>query len=123
MALVRLMKGDGTTLRDGRHNLIVYKMDAKKADDAKTFMTLPGTWAEVEEKEKQSGKPFHHSGVVPKLEQNLQRLMEVEGAEIFLQDTLDALFSIMMETSEKETYDMLVFNALFSTHRSDHYAP
>lgn len=30
----------------------------------------------------------------------------------FLQDTLDALFNIMMETSEEDTYDTLVFNAL-----------
>uniref|UniRef100_A0A8C5HAK3 DOCKER domain-containing protein n=1 Tax=Gouania willdenowi TaxID=441366 RepID=A0A8C5HAK3_GOUWI len=120
----------------------------KKAEDAKVYLTLPATWAEVEEKEKQTGKQFHHSGVIPMtkdsfqiatltcstkltqnvdllgllnwrsnpedLEQILQRLMEVEGGEIvkFLQDTLDALFSIMMETSEKETYDTLVFNAL-----------
>lgn len=33
----------------------------------------------------------------------------------FLQDTLDALFNIMIETSEEDTYDTLVFNALVST--------
>uniref|UniRef100_A0A8C8JUN2 Dedicator of cytokinesis 5 n=1 Tax=Oncorhynchus tshawytscha TaxID=74940 RepID=A0A8C8JUN2_ONCTS len=151
MAFVRLMKGDGTTLRDGRHDLIVYKVDAKKSEDAKTYLTLPGSWAEVEEKERQTGKTFNHSGVIPltkdsfqigtltcstkltqnvdllgllnwrsnpeELDQNLQRLMEVEGGEIvkFLQDTLDALFSIMMETSEEETYDTLLFNALVSS--------
>lgn len=32
----------------------------------------------------------------------------------FLQDTLDALFNIMIETSEEDTYDTLVFNALVS---------
>lgn len=36
----------------------------------------------------------------------------------FLQDTLDALFNIMMETSEKDTYDSLVFDALVSFHWS-----
>ena len=32
----------------------------------------------------------------------------------FLQDTLDALFSIMMEHSDTDVYDTLVFDALVS---------
>ncbi|XP_057212417.1 dedicator of cytokinesis protein 5 [Triplophysa rosa] len=148
MAFIRLMKSDGTTLPDGKHDLIIYKVDVKKTDDAKTYLTLPGSYAEVEERERQAGKPFHHAAVIPvtkdsfqiatltcstkltqnvdllgllnwrsnteRLEEILQKLMAVEGGEIikFLQDTLDALFNIMMETSEEETYDTPVFNAL-----------
>ncbi|XP_078717845.1 dedicator of cytokinesis protein 1-like isoform X3 [Lampetra fluviatilis] len=48
------------------------------------------------------------------LEANLRQLMKVNGEEVvkFLQDTLDALFNIMMENSESEVYDRLVFDAL-----------
>lgn len=37
----------------------------KKADDAKVYLTLPATCVEVEVMEKQTGKQFHHSGVIP----------------------------------------------------------
>uniref|UniRef100_A0A663MES7 Dedicator of cytokinesis 5 n=1 Tax=Athene cunicularia TaxID=194338 RepID=A0A663MES7_ATHCN len=152
MGFVKLMNADGTTLQDGKHNLIVYKGDNKKMEDAKCYLTLPCTKTEIEEKEAPSGKNLHHlANFTPtkdstkdsfqiatlicstKLTQNvdllgllnwrsnsqniahnLRKLMEVEGGEIvkFLQDTLDALFNIMMEMSENETYDFLVFDAL-----------
>uniref|UniRef100_A0A4W3HBJ3 Dedicator of cytokinesis TPR repeats region domain-containing protein n=1 Tax=Callorhinchus milii TaxID=7868 RepID=A0A4W3HBJ3_CALMI len=56
------------------------------------------------------------------IEHNLRKLMEVEGSEIvkFLQDTLDALFNIMMETCESDVYDFLVFDALVSESLSLH---
>ncbi|OXB74830.1 UNVERIFIED_CONTAM: hypothetical protein H355_000090 [Colinus virginianus] len=191
MGFVKLMNADGTTLQDGKHNLIIYKGDNKKMEDAKCYLTLPYTKVEVEEKETPSGKSLHHLAnftpnkdstkdsfqiatlicstkltqngfpliakltLLPKqkshlkplsqlcccnlfliadvlsllvdllgllnwrsnsqnIAHNLRKLMEVEGGEIvkFLQDTLDALFNIMMEMSENETYDFLVFDAL-----------
>lgn len=39
--------------------------DTKKAEDAKVYLGLPATWAEVEVAEKQTGKQFHHPGVLP----------------------------------------------------------
>eukprot|EP00057_Strongylocentrotus_purpuratus_P025941 XP_011680415.1 PREDICTED: dedicator of cytokinesis protein 1-like [Strongylocentrotus purpuratus] len=40
--------------------------------------------------------------------------MKVDGEEVvkFLQDTLDALFSIMAENPQSEEYDKPVFNAV-----------
>uniref|UniRef100_A0A803TVA9 Dedicator of cytokinesis 2 n=1 Tax=Anolis carolinensis TaxID=28377 RepID=A0A803TVA9_ANOCA len=48
------------------------------------------------------------------LQENLEKLKIVDGEEIvkFLQDTLDALFNIMMEHSHSDAYDILVFDAL-----------
>ncbi|KAM4748805.1 dedicator of cytokinesis protein 2 [Rhinophrynus dorsalis] len=48
------------------------------------------------------------------LQNNLEKLKIVDGEEVvkFLQDTLDALFNIMMEHSHSSEYDILVFDAL-----------
>ncbi|KAH0508064.1 Dedicator of cytokinesis protein 1 [Microtus ochrogaster] len=149
LAFVKLMRYDGTTLRDGEHDLIVYKAEAKKLEDAATYLSLPSTKAELEEKgHSATGKGMQSLGscTISKdsfqistlvcstkltqnvdllgllkwrsntnlLQQNLRQLMKVDGGEVvkFLQDTLDALFNIMMENSESETFDTLVFDAL-----------
>ncbi|XP_028975025.2 dedicator of cytokinesis protein 2 isoform X1 [Esox lucius] len=48
------------------------------------------------------------------LKENLEKLKIIDGEEVvkFLQDTLDALFTIMMEHSQTDDYDILVFDAL-----------
>ncbi|XP_075468365.1 dedicator of cytokinesis protein 1 isoform X2 [Ascaphus truei] len=149
VAFVKLMRYDGTTLRDGEHDLIVYKAEAKKLEDASTYLSLPATKIELEEKgHSTTGKSMQNLGscTISKdsfqiatlvcstkltqnvdllgllkwrsntnlLQQNLRQLMKVDGGEVvkFLQDTLDALFNIMMENSESETFDTLVFDAL-----------
>uniref|UniRef100_A0A8D0ZDY0 C2 DOCK-type domain-containing protein n=1 Tax=Sus scrofa TaxID=9823 RepID=A0A8D0ZDY0_PIG len=151
LAFVKLMRYDGTTLRDGEHDLLVYKVrgSPKKLEDAGTYLSLPSTKAELEEKgHSATGKSMQSLGscTISKdsfqistlvcstkltqnvdllgllkwrsntnlLQQNLRQLMKVDGGEVvkFLQDTLDALFNIMMENSESETFDTLVFDAL-----------
>ncbi|KAM4636036.1 dedicator of cytokinesis protein 1 isoform 2-T2 [Discoglossus pictus] len=149
VAFVKLMRYDGTTLRDGEHDLIVYKAEVKKLEDVATYLSLPATKIELEEKgHSTSGKTMQNLGncTISKdsfqistlvcstkltqnvdllgllkwrsntnlLQQNLRQLMKVDGGEVvkFLQDTLDALFNIIMENSESETFDILVFDAL-----------
>ncbi|NXQ59948.1 DOCK2 protein, partial [Anthoscopus minutus] len=151
MAFVRLMRPDGTTLRDGEHDLVLYKGDSKKLEDASAYLSLPSE-RNLSDPKLLSGSSFRVGGITSglavssrdsfqistlvcstKLTQNvnllgllkwrskpsllcgnLQKLMNVDGGEVikFLQDTLDALFSIMMEHSETDVYDTLVFDAL-----------
>uniref|UniRef100_A0A8K9Y3M5 Dedicator of cytokinesis 1 n=1 Tax=Oncorhynchus mykiss TaxID=8022 RepID=A0A8K9Y3M5_ONCMY len=149
LSFVKLMRYDGTTLRDGEHDLIVYKAEAKKLEDSSLYLNLPATKVELEEKGlSTTGKGTHNLGncTISKdsfqiatlvcstkltqnvdllgllkwrsntslLQQNLRQLMKVEGGEVvkFLQDTLDALFNIMMENSDSDTFDTLVFDSL-----------
>ncbi|XP_072353782.1 dedicator of cytokinesis protein 2-like [Scyliorhinus torazame] len=149
MAYVKLMKPDGTTLRDGEHDLVLYKGDSRKLEDASIYLSNLSCKQMADQKlnlgssfrSSSGGHPicsrdsFQISTLVcstkltqnvdllgllkwrsntSALNENLKKLMKVDGGEVvkFLQDTLDALFSIMMEFSDDSTYDKLVFDAL-----------
>ncbi|KAK6492338.1 dedicator of cytokinesis protein 2-like [Huso huso] len=153
MAFVRLMRPDGTTLKDGEHDLVLYKGDSRKLEDINVYRNLLSTRSNGEQQSRHSlvstvkGTLGGASGLSCSrdsfqiatlicstkltqivdllgllkwrsnpslLEQNLRKLMKVEGGEVvkFLQDTLDALFTIMMENAETDTYDCLIFDAL-----------
>uniref|UniRef100_A0A7N8WL44 Dedicator of cytokinesis 1 n=1 Tax=Mastacembelus armatus TaxID=205130 RepID=A0A7N8WL44_9TELE len=143
LSFVKLMRYDGTTLRDGEHDLIVYKVNLKSPS-----AILAGRCDRDEKGYSAIGKSTQNLGSctiskdsfqistlvcstkltqnvdllgllkwrsnISLLQQNLRQLMKVEGGEVvkFLQDTLDALFNIMMENSDSDTFDTLVFDAL-----------
>uniref|UniRef100_A0A665TXD0 Dedicator of cytokinesis 2 n=1 Tax=Echeneis naucrates TaxID=173247 RepID=A0A665TXD0_ECHNA len=128
MAFVRLMKDDGTVLQDGLHDLVVFKVRNRifagnnvsgsggglsvSSRDSFTISTLVC-----------STKLTQNVGLLGLLKwrtrpellrENLEKLKIIDGEEVvkFLQDTLDALFNIMMEHSQTDDYDILVFDAL-----------
>uniref|UniRef100_A0A8C4YF34 Dedicator of cytokinesis 1 n=1 Tax=Gopherus evgoodei TaxID=1825980 RepID=A0A8C4YF34_9SAUR len=128
------------------HDLIVYKAEAKKLEDASTYLSLPSTKIELEEKgHATTGKSMQNLGscTISKdsfqistlvcstnslrmvmdllvfckwrsntnlLQQNLRQLMKVDGGEVV--KIHGCTFYIMMENSESETLDTLVFDAL-----------
>lgn len=56
MAYVRLMQENGTTLKDARHNLIVYKIDHKKFDENSVdYFELPSEICELHDGQKPQG--------------------------------------------------------------------
>ncbi|KAH9503217.1 Dedicator of cytokinesis protein 1 [Bulinus truncatus] len=150
MSFVRLLNDNGTTLEDKIHELLVYKIESKKHDDAALYLKLPCSRQELETfgsatNHKQSGgltlshkdsffvysyvcstKLTHNVDLLGLLKWHevlndtkalktyLEHLMKEEGEEIvkFLQDLLDSLFNILMQHTNNELCDNLVFDAL-----------
>ncbi|XP_043540106.1 dedicator of cytokinesis protein 5-like [Chiloscyllium plagiosum] len=72
MAFVKLMRPDGTTLRDGKHDLIIYKGDTRKMEDPKCYLMQPATREEQEARESQVGKGVHHSAPMSAIKDSFQ---------------------------------------------------
>jgi len=149
LAYLKLVNdSNGTTVKDGYHELHVYKIDKKFDMSNPTYLDLPSIKHNLSPKVKflsyNNGLTCITKDVLTvfttlcstKLTQNLGLLSllkwrsepdnlkhnlnvfisEVKAAEVvkFLPDVLDALFSILMENSDSELYDNLVFEALIA---------
>uniref|UniRef100_A0A667Y4N4 Dedicator of cytokinesis 4b n=1 Tax=Myripristis murdjan TaxID=586833 RepID=A0A667Y4N4_9TELE len=136
-SFVPLMQEDGRTLPDGTHELIVHKCEENaNLADCSRYLKLPFSKANLPSNNqtlKGSKESFWITSFLcsTKLTQNgdmldllkwrahperindsLSKLKEIDGSEIvkFLQDTLDTLFGILDESSQR--YGLKVFDSL-----------
>ncbi|XP_056655533.1 dedicator of cytokinesis protein 4 isoform X8 [Monodelphis domestica] len=137
-SFVPLMQEDGRTLPDGTHELIVHKCEENtNLQDSSRYLRLPFSKVSLLGTNNQAIKATKESFWITsflcstKLTQNgdmldllkwrthpdkitgcLSKIKEIDGSEIvkFLQDTLDTLFGILDENSQK--YGSKVFDSL-----------
>ncbi|XP_029969681.1 dedicator of cytokinesis protein 4b isoform X5 [Salarias fasciatus] len=136
-SFVPLMQEDGRTLPDGTHELIIHKCEENTSlADCSRYLKLPFTKANLPSNNqtlKGTKESFWITSFLcsTKLTQNgdmldllkwrahperindsLSKLKEIDGSEIvkFLQDTLDTLFGILDESSQR--YGLKVFDSL-----------
>uniref|UniRef100_A0A4W6G432 Dedicator of cytokinesis 4b n=1 Tax=Lates calcarifer TaxID=8187 RepID=A0A4W6G432_LATCA len=136
-SFVPLMQEDGRTLPDGTHELIIHKCEENTSlADCSRYLKLPFSKANLPSNNqtlKGTKESFWITSFLcsTKLTQNgdmldllkwrahperindsLSKLKEIDGSEIvkFLQDTLDTLFGILDESSQR--YGLKVFDSL-----------
>ncbi|XP_067438649.1 dedicator of cytokinesis protein 4b isoform X5 [Thunnus thynnus] len=136
-SFVPLMQEDGRTLPDGNHELIIHKCEENtNLADCSRYLKLPFSKANLPSNNqtlKGTKESFWITSFLcsTKLTQNgdmldllkwrahperindsLSKLKEIDGSEIvkFLQDTLDTLFGILDESSQR--YGLKVFDSL-----------
>ncbi|KAL4612732.1 dedicator of cytokinesis protein 4-like, partial [Arapaima gigas] len=136
-SFIPLMQEDGRTLPDGTHELIVHKCEETASlQDCSRYLKLPFLKASLPLNSQAAKSPKESFWITSflcstKLTQNgdmldllkwrvhpekvgesLSKLKEIDGSEIvkFLQDTLDTLFGILDENSQR--YGLKVFDCL-----------
>uniref|UniRef100_A0A8C8HDH2 Dedicator of cytokinesis 4b n=1 Tax=Oncorhynchus tshawytscha TaxID=74940 RepID=A0A8C8HDH2_ONCTS len=136
-SFIHLMQEDGRTLPDGTHELIIHKCEENaNLQDSSRYLKLPFSKANLpgnNQAVKGTKESFWITSFLcsTKLTQNgdmldllkwrahpekindsLSKLKEIDGSEIvkFLQDTLDTLFGILDESSQR--YGLKVFDCL-----------
>ncbi|XP_066992689.2 dedicator of cytokinesis protein 3 [Anabrus simplex] len=145
-SFARLMEAGGATLRDGQHELYIYKCEERSRLEPSAYLQLPssardsmhaGSSATATFTRSSKETVFVHTLLCStKLTQNvdllsllqwkehpemiqeaLGRVLRLDGEELvkFLQDVLDALFSMFStEDGNSTTHSGLVFHALVS---------
>lgn len=134
MSYVRLMQENGTTLKDCRHNLVVYKIDHKKFDEkSMDYFNLPSETNELKDGQKPQVAGLSMSSkdcftistniCSTKLTQNVDLLGLLNWAshKETLQDSLKALMKVDGEEVVKFLQDILdaLFEILTDAHDSD----
>uniref|UniRef100_A0A3B3DJP4 Dedicator of cytokinesis 4b n=1 Tax=Oryzias melastigma TaxID=30732 RepID=A0A3B3DJP4_ORYME len=136
-SFVPLMQEDGRTLPDGTHELIIHKCEENtNLADCSRYLKLPCSKANLPSNNQTLKSPKESFWITSflcstKLTQNgemldllkwrahperiidsLSKLKDIDGSEIvkFLQDTLDTLFGILDENSQR--YGLKVFDSL-----------
>ncbi|OAD58785.1 Dedicator of cytokinesis protein 3 [Eufriesea mexicana] len=114
-AFVRLMEPGGATLQDGPHELYIYKCEDRSKLDSLSYLSLPSCAREPNATDLLS--LLQWKAHPERISEALGRVLRLDGEELvkFLQDILDALFSMFhTEDGNSTAHSGLVFQVLVS---------
>nr|CAD7403082.1 unnamed protein product [Timema cristinae] len=120
-SFARLMESGGATLRDGQHELYIYKCEDRARLDSSVYLQLTSSAVDTTVATSSTNSAFSRSSKETEhpdmIQQALDHVLHLGGEELvkFLQDVLDALFSMFStEDGNSTTHSGLVFHALVS---------
>uniref|UniRef100_A0A672RBE2 Dedicator of cytokinesis 1 n=1 Tax=Sinocyclocheilus grahami TaxID=75366 RepID=A0A672RBE2_SINGR len=120
LTFVKLMRYDGTTLRDGEHDLIVYKAEAKKLEDSTMYLSLASTKPEMEERNPSSGKNTQNLGSFSISKDSFQISTLVCSTKL----TQNVLHSLRLSHWQVKSNNLLVFIiGLIADRKFHHFNP